>query len=151
MMTAMFITGLSNADHVKTIICNEGTMSIALTLIWAPMPLGARDWCFAWLSRALLTVPCCRSDRGSLSFGQGSIRALRGRCGSLDVEDCMTVLADAASKGLCDPARTCFFGGSHSGFLGGHVSPTRERWSMAAHDQTATSSCLCTAEGMWQS
>eukprot|EP01052_Picozoa_sp_SAG31_P038469 SAG31_NODE_5146_length_2715_cov_1.456040_2_plen_373_part_00 len=45
--------------------------------------------------------------------GQGSIRALRGRCGTLDVADCMAVLKDASRRGLADLKRTCFFGGSH--------------------------------------
>ena len=60
--------------------------------------------------------------RGSLSFGQASIKALKGRCGDIDVADTVQVAEDIVSKGLADAHRLFFLGGSHSGFIGAHLA-----------------------------
>ena len=78
--------------------------------------------------------------RGSLSFGQGSIRALKGRCGDVDVKDCLQVAMHAVSRaaeedGIIDPCRLYFLGGSHSGFIGAHLAG--QYFPPSTHDVTA--------------
>jgi len=66
--------------------------------------------------------------RGSTSFGQHSILKLVGKCGELDVSDCIQSL-EHAKKHFFSPDKSnnveklcsCYFGGSHGGFLGGHL------------------------------
>jgi hypothetical protein len=65
---------------------------------------------------------CLVNYRGSLSWGQGSIKALRGRCGDVDVTDCAQVAAHVVAEGVADPHRLFFVGGSHSGFIGSHLA-----------------------------
>lgn len=97
--------------------------------------------------------------RGSLGFGEDSVQALPGRISLLDVEDCLAALDTAIAQGssaawktrnlrvpglksgLCtleaaagagvvDPDRVAVMGGSHGGFLTGHLlgqHPTRFR------------------------
>jgi acylaminoacyl-peptidase len=60
--------------------------------------------------------------RGSLSWGQGSIKALKGRCGEIDVADCAQVAEDVVSRGVAAADRLFFLGGSHSGFIGAHLA-----------------------------
>ena len=60
--------------------------------------------------------------RGSLSFGQASVKALKGRCGDIDVADTAQVAEDIVAKGMADHARLFFLGGSHSGFIGAHLA-----------------------------
>lgn len=60
--------------------------------------------------------------RGSLSWGQGTIKALKGRCGDIDVADCAQVAEDVVARGLTAADRLFFLGGSHSGFIGAHLA-----------------------------
>ena len=59
---------------------------------------------------------------GSPGFGHASLNRLIGRCGSLDVEDCVQSLHYLASLGYVQLGRGNVFihGGSHGGFLGAH-------------------------------
>ncbi len=58
--------------------------------------------------------------RGSTGFGLDSIRALQGRYGTIDVEDCLSALATARAshQGFSD---VYIYGGSHGGFLAAHL------------------------------
>ncbi|KAI5829864.1 alpha/beta-hydrolase [Schizophyllum commune Tattone D] len=60
---------------------------------------------------------------GSLGFGEAAVRALPGNCGKLDVEDCIATLRELIKQGKAsDDRRKLFYtGGSHGGFIGGHV------------------------------
>ena len=59
---------------------------------------------------------------GSLGFGQSAVLRLIGKCGSLDVEDCMEALRHIVGLGYAQLGRGKVFihGGSHGGFLGAH-------------------------------
>lgn len=59
--------------------------------------------------------------RGSLGFGEASVQSLPGHVGHYDVEDCMAALHAAIEKGYSDPLRVAVCGGSHGGFLTGHL------------------------------
>ena len=61
--------------------------------------------------------------RGSTGFGQRSIDSLCGTIGTNDVSDMMTALADtlAAFPDTLDASKVCVVGGSHGGFLTGHL------------------------------
>ncbi|KAL1715585.1 hypothetical protein EV715DRAFT_207107 [Schizophyllum commune] len=60
---------------------------------------------------------------GSLGFGEAAVRALPGNCGKLDVEDSIATLRELIKQGKAsDDRRKLFYtGGSHGGFIGGHV------------------------------
>ena len=58
--------------------------------------------------------------RGSTGFGQGSLDALPGHVGLLDVKDVMHATVTMADSGWIDPDRIGICGGSHGGFLTGH-------------------------------
>jgi len=60
---------------------------------------------------------------GSLGFGQSAVLRLIGKCGTLDVEDCMEALRHLVSSGYAQLGRGKVFihGGSHGGFLGAHL------------------------------
>lgn len=81
----------------------------------------------------LLTVFCVHSlvfidtlalpnYTGSVGFGQSFVLSLIGKCGSLDVEDCIQSLHHLVDLGYArlGKGRVFIFGGSHGGFLGGH-------------------------------
>eukprot|EP00887_Chlorella_sp_A99_P008103 scaffold12.g8103.t1 len=59
--------------------------------------------------------------RGSIGFGEESVLSLPGNVGTNDVADCMAALAAAVDAGYADPARVALVGGSHGGFLAGHL------------------------------
>jgi acylaminoacyl-peptidase len=59
--------------------------------------------------------------RGSTGFGESSIQSLPGSIGTNDVADCIASLDAAVSAGHVDPARVAVVGGSHGGFLTGHI------------------------------
>ncbi|CAG9467337.1 unnamed protein product [Pedinophyceae sp. YPF-701] len=59
--------------------------------------------------------------RGSLGFGEDSVQSLPGKIGDQDVRDCLAALDVAVEAGLVDPARVAVQGGSHGGFLTGHL------------------------------
>jgi acylaminoacyl-peptidase len=59
--------------------------------------------------------------RGSIGFGQGPIDALSTRIGDLDVQDVVAATVKVKESGLVDPDRLGVCGGSHGGFLTGHL------------------------------
>jgi acylaminoacyl-peptidase len=85
------------------------------------------SWAFlaAHLRVAVLGV----NYRGSTGYGEASILSLPGRCGTQDVADCLTAIQAAAALG--EPVRQCplingallaVVGGSHGGYLAGHLT-----------------------------
>eukprot|EP00208_Stichococcus_sp_RCC1054_P004576 CAMPEP_0206148488 /NCGR_PEP_ID=MMETSP1473-20131121/36760_1 /ASSEMBLY_ACC=CAM_ASM_001109 /TAXON_ID=1461547 /ORGANISM="Stichococcus sp, Strain RCC1054" /LENGTH=792 /DNA_ID=CAMNT_0053545837 /DNA_START=314 /DNA_END=2692 /DNA_ORIENTATION=- len=60
--------------------------------------------------------------RGSTGYGEDCIQALPGHAGSADVADCMAALHAAVDRGWVDPERVAIVGGSHGGFLAGHLA-----------------------------
>lgn len=58
--------------------------------------------------------------RGSTGFGQGSLEALPGHVGLLDVKDVVHATITLADTGWIDRSRIGICGGSHGGFLAGH-------------------------------
>lgn len=60
---------------------------------------------------------------GSLGFGDAAVRALPGNCGTLDVQDCIATLRELIKQGKAPDERSKLFylGGSHGGYIGGHV------------------------------
>jgi len=60
---------------------------------------------------------------GSVGYGQSAILRLIGKCGSLDVQDCIQSLHHLVELGYAQLGRgkLFFFGGSHGGFLGAHL------------------------------
>lgn len=59
--------------------------------------------------------------RGSLGFGRGPMLSLIGRAGVQDVADCVACLDAACAQGLVHPKLAAVLGGSHGGFLAGHL------------------------------
>lgn len=59
--------------------------------------------------------------RGSLGFGEGGVQSLPGHVGHHDVEDCVAALDAAVAAGFADGNRASVCGGSHGGFLSGHL------------------------------
>ena len=59
---------------------------------------------------------------GSLGFGESSVRALLGHCGTLDVQDCIATTRHLVKEGIAadGPGKQFIFGGSHGGFLAAH-------------------------------
>lgn len=57
---------------------------------------------------------------GSLGFGQHRIQELMGKVGTNDVADCISSIE--AMKGKWDENRLVIYGGSHGGFLAGHLT-----------------------------
>ncbi|ESK91736.1 acylamino-acid-releasing enzyme, partial [Moniliophthora roreri MCA 2997] len=60
---------------------------------------------------------------GSLGFGETHVRALLGNCGTLDVGDCIASVRHMVKLGVAEEAPSKLFvvGGSHGGFLTGHL------------------------------
>lgn len=59
--------------------------------------------------------------RGSTGFGQAALESLAGNAGSLDVEDVVAATRAVIDKGFVDANRVGVCGGSHGGFLAGHL------------------------------
>eukprot|EP00191_Tetraselmis_sp_GSL018_P007403 CAMPEP_0177612022 /NCGR_PEP_ID=MMETSP0419_2-20121207/20928_1 /TAXON_ID=582737 /ORGANISM="Tetraselmis sp., Strain GSL018" /LENGTH=750 /DNA_ID=CAMNT_0019108041 /DNA_START=128 /DNA_END=2378 /DNA_ORIENTATION=- len=59
--------------------------------------------------------------RGSTGYGEDCVQSLPGEVGTLDVADCMDALSAAVAAGFADPDRVAVCGGSHGGFLTGHL------------------------------
>ena len=60
--------------------------------------------------------------RGSNAFGQDTLESLAGTAGSLDVNDVVHLTKHAlASNDALDSSRVGICGGSHGGFLAGHL------------------------------
>ncbi|KAJ8475496.1 hypothetical protein ONZ45_g15588 [Pleurotus djamor] len=60
---------------------------------------------------------------GSLGFGEKYVTALLGKCGSLDVEDCIASVNHLVKSGVATigEGKQFISGGSHGGFLTGHL------------------------------
>ncbi|KAF9035745.1 acylaminoacyl-peptidase [Hymenopellis radicata] len=60
---------------------------------------------------------------GSLGYGERYVQALRGQCGTLDVEDCIASVRHLIALGIAEEGEGKLFisGGSHGGFLGAHL------------------------------
>ncbi|KAG6871447.1 hypothetical protein C0995_004460 [Termitomyces sp. Mi166 len=60
---------------------------------------------------------------GSLGFGESSVHALLGNCGTIDVEDCIASTRHLIKLGISvqGPGKQFVMGGSHGGFLTGHL------------------------------
>lgn len=58
---------------------------------------------------------------GSSGFGQDSLEALAGEAGTLDVQDVYEATHQVISSGKVDAQRVGICGGSHGGFLSGHM------------------------------
>ncbi|KAL3795993.1 hypothetical protein HJC23_013050 [Cyclotella cryptica] len=59
--------------------------------------------------------------RGSTGFGQAALESLAGNAGSLDVLDVVAATHAVIDMGCVDPDRVGVCGGSHGGFLAGHL------------------------------
>eukprot|EP00210_Caulerpa_lentillifera_P004222 g4027.t1 len=59
--------------------------------------------------------------RGSINYGTDFTMALPGHVGTVDVEDCVQAIDECIAKGYTDPKKICVSGGSHGGFLAGHL------------------------------
>lgn len=83
--------------------------------------------------------------RGSTGFGQAALSSLIGRAGSQDVADCVAILEAAVALGAVDGSRASYVGGSHGGFLGGHLAgqhPDRFRCFSLRNPVTSISSMV---------
>ena len=60
--------------------------------------------------------------RGSPGYGEAFLQELIGRCGELDVQDCIAAARHLVSLGISEegPGRQFVMGGSHGGFLTAH-------------------------------
>ncbi|KLO07772.1 alpha/beta-hydrolase [Schizopora paradoxa] len=60
---------------------------------------------------------------GSLGYGEKNVKALIGKCGTLDVKDCVDAVDLLVQKGYANRGKGSLFvyGGSHGGFLAGHL------------------------------
>ncbi|KAM3917613.1 acylamino-acid-releasing enzyme [Leptodactylus fuscus] len=59
--------------------------------------------------------------RGSLGFGQHSVRSLLGKVGDQDVKDMQTAVLQTLQTEPVDPQKVVLCGGSHGGFLSCHL------------------------------
>jgi len=66
---------------------------------------------------------CIPNYTGSLGFGQNNVQKLIGQCGTLDVEDCMESIRQLINLGISKegPGKQFVIGGSHGGFITGHL------------------------------
>ncbi|KAF8438494.1 Alpha/Beta hydrolase protein [Boletus edulis BED1] len=58
---------------------------------------------------------------GSMGFGEKYIQNLLGKCGALDVADCIATIEVLINLGLSEAGRQVVQGGSHGGFLATHL------------------------------
>jgi len=59
--------------------------------------------------------------RGSLGFGKKLIDDLAGQIGTMDVNDCIESITHFVNQGKVNADKIVYIGGSHGGFLGGHI------------------------------
>lgn len=78
----------------------------------------------AYLASLGYAVAYC-NYRGSTGYGESALQSLVGGAGGgagvRDVMDCSAIAQRCINDGICDPDRVCVVGGSHGGFLGGHL------------------------------
>jgi acylaminoacyl-peptidase len=66
-------------------------------------------------------IVVCVNYRGSFGFGQDSIESLPGRVGTQDVKDVQAVAVRVMETHNVDASRVVAMGGSHGGFITGHL------------------------------
>lgn len=59
-----------------------------------------------------------------MGYGEKYIQELLGKCGTLDVADCIATVDELIKLGLSEPGRQIVQGGSHGGFLTAHREST---------------------------
>jgi len=71
--------------------------------------------------------------RGSTGFGLDFLNSLPGHCGEYDIADCMSALTVVLEQypTKIDKDRIVYYGGSHGGFIGGHLIARDERFKAA--------------------
>ena len=67
---------------------------------------------------------------GSTGYGGAHVSALVGKCGSLDVQDCVDTVNKLVELGKASlgPGKQYIYGGSHGGFLGAHRTQLSARY-----------------------
>ena len=73
--------------------------------------------CFALHGYNMISV----NYRGSIGYSRDFVECLLGHIGDYDVKDCFEVVMDTIKKGIIDENKLYYLGGSHGGFLGGHI------------------------------
>lgn len=84
--------------------------------------------------------------RGSLGFGQKYVDALPGHCGDKDVEDCLLALKNALHRypNILDKDNLFVMGGSHGGYLTGHLIAREEvKWRASVMINAVTNMAHC--------
>jgi acylaminoacyl-peptidase len=74
----------------------------------------------AYLASLGYVVAYC-NYRGSTGYGELSLQSLVGAVGARDVDDCVAVARRCVNDGVCHPNKIGVLGGSHGGFIGGHL------------------------------
>ncbi|KAJ4480865.1 Alpha/Beta hydrolase protein [Lentinula aciculospora] len=76
--------------------------------------------CFLALEGYTVSIP---NYPGSTGYGEKHIRALIGQCGTLDVDSCVESVRHLVKTGVASEGRgkLLLVGGSHGGFLSGHL------------------------------
>jgi len=59
--------------------------------------------------------------RGSIGFGQDSVKSILGLIGRQDVDDVQSIVEQVMSSGVVDKEKVVLIGGSHGGFLTAHL------------------------------
>ncbi|KAL6784708.1 hypothetical protein ACKKBF_B02895 [Auxenochlorella protothecoides x Auxenochlorella symbiontica] len=108
----MISTGSSDSAPRPLLLMPHGGPHSAFSSEFSPV-LGA----LCALGHDVLLV----NYRGSTGFGEASLQALPGRVGELDVGDCLAALRRARALGAGAGAGAAVVGGSHGGFLAGHL------------------------------
>lgn len=69
--------------------------------------------------------------RGSLGFGKTLLDSLPGNCGSQDVQECIASMEHTLARNIVDKNKVAAVGGSHGGFLSGHLIGQDQRFKAA--------------------
>lgn len=72
---------------------------------------------------------------GSLGRSPAFVESLLGRCGKLDIDDCVATIQYAIERGLADQSHVFLQGGSHGGFISAHLAArqdVRQLWKAIA-------------------
>ncbi|KAG5653150.1 hypothetical protein H0H81_002061 [Sphagnurus paluster] len=104
-----------NVQNIRPCITSpHGGPHITTTTAFTPAILALA------LERYTISLP---NYTGSLGFGESAVLALIGNCGSLDVEDCIATTRHLIKLGISieGPGKQFVLGGSHGGFLSGHL------------------------------
>jgi acylaminoacyl-peptidase len=107
----------NSASDLPLILFPHGGPNHAYSCEWSP---------FCALAARLGYAVAAINYTGSAGYGQKGIRALEGRIGELDVDDCIAATRHLVEKCGFDAGRLFMFGGSHGGFLVAHLSARTE-------------------------